>query len=453
VNAPVTRSATVDRPESTTAIDVYPATRLGRYRWVICFLLFVITVDNYMDRQLLSIAAPVLAAEYHFSNTDIALIANAFLVAYTVGQLFAGLFVDRIGARRGMTIAVVVWSVVTGLMAFGRSVTHFGIFRFLLGLSESVNFPAGTKVCAEWFPPNERATAVGFFQSGSAVGAMLTPAVAAYMITRFGWQAAFIILAIPGFIWLPFWLRSYRTVETHPRLSEQERVYITAHRGEQAAPASEQKVRWSFFLRHRLVLAVAAARFLEEPSGWFYFTWLPIYLKDHRDVSLINIGFLLIIPFLTFDIGKVGGGWLSSLFMKRGWTLDRARKVVMLGSALCMAASIPAMLASTPLGFVLLISIATLGHGSWATTTQTIPGDIVAPRFVGTVYGITAFGGGIGAIIFTFVTGKLVDLYGSFTVPFVIAGILPLIGYWVFALLAREIKPIQFDPQSEEAVV
>jgi MFS transporter, ACS family, hexuronate transporter len=417
----------------------------GRYRWLVCLLLFLITVDNYMDRQMLSIAAPVLAAEYGLSNADVAFIANAFLVAYTVGQLFAGVFVDRIGARRGMTLAVVVWSLVTGLTALGRSVFQFSILRFWLGLSESVNFPAGVKVCAEWFPPKERATAVGFFQSGSAVGAMITPVVAAYLITRFGWQAAFLIVAVPGFIWVPFWLLYYRPVETNPRLGAEERDYILSFRGEQAALQPGQTLHWAFFLKQRLVLAVAAARFLEEPAGWFYFTWLPIYLRNYRDVSLINIGFLLIIPFLTFDIGKVGGGWVSSLLMKRGWTLDRARKVVMLASALCMVASLPAIVAATPLGFVLLISLATLGHGAWATTTQTIPGDIVAPRFVGTVYGITAFGGGIGAILFMYATGRLVDTYGSFTAPFVIAGILPLVGYGVFVSLAREIKPIQFE--------
>ena len=436
--------------ETTGTSDVQAPRELGRYRWLICLLLFLITVDNYMDRQMLSIAAPVLAAQYQLSNTDIAIIVNAFLVAYTVGQLFAGVFVDRIGARNGMALAVIIWGVVTGLMALARSVMQFSILRFLLGLSESVNFPAGVKVCAEWFPPKERATAVGFFQSGSAVGAMITPVLAAYLITQFGWQAAFVVSAIPGLIWVPFWLRYYRPVETNPRLGESERAYILAHRGEQAALAPGQTIRWSFFVKQRLVLAVAVARFLEEPAGWFYFTWLPIYLRNYRDVSLMNVGFLLIIPFLTFDIGKVGGGWVSSHFMKQGWTLDRARKIVMLVSALCMVASIPAMLAPTPLGFVLLISVATFGHGCWATTTQTIPGDIVAPRFVGTVYGITAFGGGIGAILFMYVTGKLVDTYGSFTAPFVIAGILPLIGYGLFVLLAGQIKPIQFEAAIHE---
>ena len=432
-------------PDTVGANHAQNPRELGRYRWLVCLLLFVITVDNYMDRQMLSIAAPVLADEYGFSNTDIAFIVNAFLVAYTVGQLFAGVFVDRIGARRGMTLAVVIWSVVTGLTALGRSVFQFSILRFVLGLAESVNFPAGVKVCAEWFPPKERATAVGFFQSGSAVGAMITPVVAAFLITRFGWQTAFLIVAVPGLLWVPFWLRYYRPVETNPRLGDEERAYILSFRGEQAVLAAGQTLRWSFFLKQRLVLAVAAARFLEEPAGWFYFTWLPIYLKNYRDVSLMNIGFLLIIPFLTFDIGKVGGGWVSSWLMKQGWPLDRSRKVVMLVSALCMIASLPAMLAPTALTFVLLISVATMGHGSWATTTQTIPGDIVAPRFVGTVYGMTAFGGGVGAILFMYATGKLVDTYGSFTAPFVIAGILPLVGYGVFVLLAREIAPIQFE--------
>jgi len=431
--------------EPIDSSSVQPSRQLGRYRWVLCSLLFVITVNNYMDRQMLSIAAPAIIAEYQFSNSDIAVIANAFLFAYTIGQLLAGMFVDRIGARNGMTLAVLMWSSMMLVTPFARSIFQFGSIRFLLGLAESVNYPAGVKVCAEWFPPKERATAVGFFQSGSAIGAVLTPVIAAALILQFGWRAAFILVAVPGLIWVPFWLKYYAPIERSTRVSEAERGYILAHRGEQASVTPGKQIGWSFFVKQRLVLAVALSRFLEEPSGWFYFTWLPIYLKNYRDVSLMNIGLLLIIPFLTLDVGKVGGGWLSSRLMKRGWTLDRARKIVMLMSALSMAASLPAIFAPTPLGFVLFISLATLGHGAWATTTQTIPGDIVAPRFVGTVYGITAFGGGIGAIIFTYVTGKLVDTYGSFTGPFVIAAVLPLVAYAAFALVAGRIGPVQFD--------
>jgi ACS family hexuronate transporter-like MFS transporter len=417
---------------------------VGRHRWLICLLLFLITVNNYMDRQMLSIAAPAIIAEYGFTNSDIATIANAFLIAYTVGQLFAGLLVDRIGARRGMPLAVLLWSGMSLLVTLSRGVAQFSVLRFLLGLSESVNYPAGVKVCAEWFPAKERATAVGIFQSGSAIGAMITPAIAAWLIVQFGWRAAFVLVALPGFLWVPFWLRSYAPLERHSRVSDAERRYIISGRGDGRAGHAQQ-IRWSFFLKQRQVLAIAAARFLEEPSGWFYFTWLPLYLSNYRDTPLTRVGVLLIIPFLALDIGKVGGGWVSSRLMTHGWTLDRARKSVMLVSALCMLASIPAMWAATPLASVMYISLATFGHGCWATTTQTIPGDIVEPRFVGTVYGITAFGGGVGAIIFTYVTGQLVDAYGAFTIPFVIAGVLPLVGYAAFACIAGQIRPVPFD--------
>jgi ACS family hexuronate transporter-like MFS transporter len=425
---------------------------LGRYRWWISLLLFLITVNNYMDRQMLSIAAPVIAAEYSLRNTDIALIANAFLIAYTFGQLFAGVFVDRVGARVGMTVAVIMWSGMSFAMVLGRSVAQFAVIRFLLGFAESVNYPGGTKVCAEWFPTRERATAVGFFQSGSAIGAMLTPVIAASLIVHFGWRASFVLVALPGLLWIPLWLHYYQPVERSTRVSSDERNYILSQRNEQGTSAPQSTVRWNLFLKQRLVVAVALARFLEEPAGWFYFTWLPLYLRNYRDVSLIGIGFLLLIPFFTLDIGKVGGGWVSSHLIKTGWSLDRARRVVMLVSAVCMAASLPALLAPTALGFVLLISVATLGHGSWATTTQTIPGDIVAPRFVGRVYGITAFGGGIGSVLFMYVTGKLVDIYGSFTGPFVIAGILPLLAYGAFSVLAGEIKPVVFDSPNGETI-
>ena len=183
----------------------------------------MITVNNFMDRQMLSIAAPAITAEFGFTNADIAAIANAFLIAYTVGQLFAGMLVDRIGARRGMTFAVLLWSGMSFLVTLSRSVAQFSVMRCLLGLAESVNYPAGAKVCAEWFPPHERATAVGIFQSGSAIGAMITPAIAAGLIVQFGWRAAFVLVALPGLVWLPFWLRYYTPLERSTRVSEPER--------------------------------------------------------------------------------------------------------------------------------------------------------------------------------------------------------------------------------------
>jgi MFS transporter, ACS family, hexuronate transporter len=414
--------------------------QIGRYRWLICVLLLAITVNNYMDRQILSIAAPAISAEFKLSNSNIASIANAFLIAYTFGQLFAGVYIDWIGARTGFTLAVVSWSLTAMATALSRGVLSLGVFRFLLGGSEAVNYPGGVKVCAEWFPPKELATAVGIYQSGSSVGAMIAPISAAILIEYFGWRSAFLVVALPGLLWIPFWRFFYAPVESNPKLSEEERRYILANR---VGGDRTSKLSWRVFLRQKTVWAVALARFFEEPAGWFYFTWLPLYLQNHRSVPLLRIGVLLFIPFLTFDVGKVGGGWISSVLLKRGSTLDWARKAVMLASAVCLMASIPSVFTKTPLEFVLLISLATFGHGCWTTTAQTIPGDIVPPSRVGTVYGITACGGGLGSILFTQLTGKLVDVTGSFTMPLFIAGVLPIIGFAVFSLLAPRLKPLE----------
>ena len=356
------------------------------------------------------------------------------------------MLVDRIGARRGMTFAVLMWSGMSLLVTLSRSVAQFSVMRFLLGLSESVNYPAGAKVCAEWFPPKERATAVGIFQSGSAIGAMITPAIAAWLIVQFGWRPAFVLVALPGLLWLPFWLRYYAPIERSTRVSEPERAYILSDQGEHGVVAAGQQIPWSFFLKQRLVLAVAAARFLEEPSGWFYFTWLPLYLSNYRDVPLTRIGVLLIIPFLALDIGKVGGGWVSSRLMKHGWTLDRARKIVMLVQCGVHARQHPGDVgrdAARPACCSSAWPPSAMDAGR--QRLRRYPATSSPPRFVGTVYGITAFGGGVGAIIFTYATGQLVDAYGSFTIPFVIAGVLPLLGYVAFASIAGQIKPVQFD--------
>lgn len=432
--------------EVTSAAASAPLARRGRYRWVICLLLFLVTANNFMDRQTFSIAAPVIASGYKLSNSDIATIANAFLIAYSFGQFLAGLFVDWLGPKAGFTLAVACWSAVSALTSLGRGVISFSIFRFALRLSEGVNQPGGVKVAAEWFPPKELATAVGLIQSGSSIGMMIVPPIAAYLIVHFGWKAAFVLIALPGFAWIPLWRIFYEPLQTSRRVGEAERCYNLEERNARSRSEHDQgKITWWRLARQRVVLGVALARFFEEPAGWFYFTWLAIYLKNFRDVSLIHTGLLLTIPMAGFDVGKIGGGWGSSRLMKCGWSLDWSRKAVMLMSAVCMLAAIPAVMAHSPLGFVLLVSVATFGHGCWATTTQTIPGDVVAPRWVGTVYGITAFGGGSGAVIFMYVTGKLVDMHGSFTVPFVIAGLLPMVGFIAFSLLAGQIKPLRFS--------
>ena len=423
-------------------------TRVGRYRWLMCFLLFLITVNNYIDRQAISIVAPVISTEFHLSNSDIAIIVNAFLIAYTVGQLFSGAFMDWVGSRNGYTILVVLWSLAGVLTSLARGLFSFSAFRFLLGLAESGNFPGGVKVSAEWFPPQERSTAVGIFTSGASIGAIITPPLMAYLVVTVGWQLAFILVGLPGFFWVIAWRRMYAPVTRHPRVGEAERAHIL--RGRTESPESQLKSAppWKFFLRQRMFWGVFLGRFIEEPASWFYFTWLPLYLKGFRGLALMDIGFLLTIPFLTLDLGYIGGGWIASRLIKRGWSLNRSRKTVMVLSALCMVASIPAPLAPTTSGFVLLISIATFGHGSWASNIMTLPGDIAPHRLVGTLYGMTAFGGGLGSILFMQITGKLVDVQQSFNTAFLIAGILPLLAALVVLTVTGKIRPLQMPVHS-----
>lgn len=421
----------------------------GRYRWVICLLLFLMTTKNYMDRQMFSIASPVVANEYGLSNSDIALIVNAFLLAYTFGQLFAGRFMDWMGSRWGLTIVVLIWSVAGTLTSLATSVFTFGFYRFVLGTAESGNFPGGVKVVAEWFPSKERSTAVGIFTSGASIGAILTPPIAAYLIVKYGWRLAFVAIGIPGLLWIPAWLSLYGPVSSHPRLSSREQKCIFSDRMESTDAIAARLPRWSLFLKSKAVWGIFLGRFIEEPASWFYLTWLPIYLKEFRDIPLLNIGFYLIIPFVTLDVGYIGGGWAASRLIRNGWSLSKARKAVMLISACCMLSSIPAAAAPTALSFVFLISVATFGHGSWASNVMTMPGDIVPHDWVGTVYGITAFGGGIGSVVFMQLVGRIVDTQHSFKSVFFIAGILPLFAFGVLSLLIGKLEALKVAQAGE----
>jgi ACS family hexuronate transporter-like MFS transporter len=422
---------------STEAEAFSPPPRVGNFRWLICAMLFVVTVSNYVDRQTISIVAPVISAQFHLSNSDIAMIVSAFLLAYTLGQSVAGMFMDWIGSKRGFSILVITWSVTSILTSLARGVWSFSFFRFLLGFAESGNFAGGVKVVAEWVPEHERSTAVGLFVSGASIGAILTPPLVALLVVKAGWQASFVLVGIPGLLWFLWWRSQYGSVSSHSKLSNAERAYIQKDRDE-ARPARRLGLQSFFFLKRRMFWGVFLGRFVEEPASWFYLTWLPLYMENFRGESLLNIGFLLVIPFLTLDLGYVGGGWISSQLVRRGWSLDKARKSVMAASALCMVSAIPAFFTPSTLGFVFLVSAATFGHGGWAANIMTLPGDMVPHRLVGTLYGITALGGGLGSIIFTQITGKLVDVQHSFSTPFIISGLLPLLALVIILFVSGE---------------
>jgi MFS transporter, ACS family, hexuronate transporter len=424
-------------PPETNADWVSSPTSKG-YRWLICALLFLISVNNYMDRQLLSIVAPSITHDFHLSASDLALIIDAFLVSYGIGQLFSGRLMDWIGPRQGFTLSVLVWSLASIGTSLARTVMGFGFLRFLLGAAESGNFSGGVKVISQLFPPRERTMAVGVFASGVSVGALVTPPLAAYLIVRYGWRAAFIVVGAPGLLWLVAWLSLYRPVDSPSQPSTLEHTS-----GENNSPVLVNARSWSFLLKRRLVWGLILGRFIEEPVGWFFFSWLPLYLKTFHGMTLINIGWLLTIPFFMLDLGFLVGGWVASVLMKRGYSVDLVRRVTMGGSAICMLSTIAAVMAATPLAFVLLIGIATFGHGCWSSNLMAMPGDVLPYHSVGTLYGMAACGGSIGSMIFMLVVGKLIDTQRSFTLPFVIAGLLPLIGVILTFMVAGRIQQLQ----------
>ena len=311
--------------------------RLGNWRWYICGLLFAATTINYIDRQVIGILKPTLQSEFGWSEIDYADIVFAFQLAYAIGLLIAGRLMDRFGARLGFSLVIVVWSLaamahaeatwfgpgVAAVLAmvgltYSGSVAGFIAARFALGLGEAGNFPASIKVIADWFPKKERALATGIFNSGTNVGALITPLVVPFVTVTWGWYWAFIATGFIGFFWLIVWWVSYAPPESHPKLSSAEFAHI---RSDPADPAV--RVPWSTLLKHRQTWAFALAKFMTDPVWWLYLFWIPDFLNRNYGINLSRIGPPLVVIYLIADIGSIGGGWLSSALIKRGWTPER----------------------------------------------------------------------------------------------------------------------------------
>jgi ACS family hexuronate transporter-like MFS transporter len=395
-------------------------------RWWIAGLLFLATVINYVDRQTLSVLAPVLREQFRMSNTDYSRIVFAFLLAYTFMQSGSGRLMDWLGTRRGFSLTIAWWSVAAMLHTTANSILHFGIFRFLLGLGEAGNWPGGVKTVSEWFPTKERAFAVGLFNSGSCLGAVLAPPLVAWMALHWSWRVAFLWTGSLGFLWLALWLILYRLPRDHPWITQQEREHICSNAGV-SQPAKRESIRWLDLFQYKQVWGLVLARMLTDPVWWFYAFWLPEYLKSERHFNLAMIGYFGWIPFLTADAGNFVGGGLSSYLVRRGWRVLAARKTTMFGSAAVMLVGIPAVLTGSPALALVLISVATLAYSSWATNILTLPADLFPNEVVASVSGLSGTGAGIGGMIFTLMTGLVVDRF-SYVPVFTAAAVLPLMA-------------------------
>ena len=410
--------------------------RAGRTRWWIVWTLFCSTAINYISRQTFSVLSPVIATQYHLTHTDLAKIIGAFQISYALTWLIGGIFLDAVGTRVGLLVAVVWWSLVNMLMGFASSVSSFVAFRFMLGIGEGLNWPGASKTVAEWFPSEERSVAVAIFDSGSSVGGALAALIIPLIALAFGWRWSFVFSGLLGFVWLFLWLRVYHPLDRHPRVSPQEVEFI--HAGQQMAPKSKDKgaQRWLRLGRNRNVWGIVLGRALTDPIWWFYVFWLPQYLSDARGFSLKQIAVFAWMPFVAADLGNFTGGLISGYCIRRGLSIVRARTWVCAASCLPILAGIPAARVHSVYVALALICVALWGYASWSTMGLTLPSDLFPQDVVATVTGLSGLAAGIAGVAFTFVVGITVDRF-SYGPAFLVAGLLPVAATVLLFLLIR----------------
>jgi ACS family hexuronate transporter-like MFS transporter len=409
------------------------------YRWTIVALLFVATTINYVDRQVLGILAPTLSRELHWSETAYGDVVSWFSFAYALGFLVAGRLLDRIGVKRGLGAAVVIWSLASMAHALARTATAFSLARAALGVGESAIFPGSIKSVAEWFPKRERALAAGLFNAGTNTGAIVAPLIVPYVALRWGWQWAFIATGALGFLWLALWLPLYGDPATHPKVSHDERMLIASDPPDAPMPTSS----WTRLLGYRQTWAFAVGKLLADPVWWFYLYWLPKFLDAKYGIKLSGIALPLIVVYVTADVGSIGGGWLSSSLIKRGWTVNRARKTTMLAMALLILPTALAGRADSAWVAIGIVAVAAAAHQAWSANVYTLASDMFPRSAVGSVVGIGAFAGAMGGVLFQRAVGRLLDANGGNYAPiFVVCGSAYLVAWMLIQLLSPKLEPV-----------
>ena len=450
-----------------------PATNRSHYRWVICALLFFATTINYVDRQVFSILGPNLTDEFHWTAPDYSAIVSAFTLAYAVGYLVVGRMMDRIGVRAGLALAVAVWSLAA--MAHGLvgplvysglpwikaalagsltgavtpavlSVAGFSMARFALGLAEGGNFPAAIKTVGQWHPKRERALSTGIFNSGSNVGIIIAAYAVPLVVGKlnWGWAAAFYFTVALGFLWLLFWLAMYDRPQRHPRVSPAELAVI-----ESDPPDAPDPIPWICLLGYRQTWAYALGMFLASPVWWFYLYWLPKFLKNNHGIDLGHVFWPLLIVYLMADLGSIGGGGLSSWLIRRGASVNAARKTAFLVCALCVAPVVIVARVTNLWAAVFLIGLAAAAHQGFSANLYTIVSDTVPRKAISSVVGIGGTAACLGMLVLSTLVGQILQwtqaVYGKedYLIPFVIAGSAYLVATAIIHLLLPRLEPLE----------
>jgi MFS transporter, ACS family, hexuronate transporter len=415
-----------------------PSEKIGRYRWVIVSLLFMAMVINYVDRQTIGLLKSDLSKEFGWSEGDYADLVFYFQLSYAAAYIVWGKIMDKIGARWGFGIAFLIWQVAHIAHAGARGLNGFIIARMGLGIGEAGGFPGGIKAVAEWFPKKERAFATGLFNAGTNIGAIVTPLVVPGIVLAWGWQMAFIVTGLAGLIWLPIWLLVYRRPREQKRVGAAELAHI-----EQDPADPVEKISWLKLLTHKETWAYSLGKFLIDPIWWMFLFWLPDFLGKRYGLDLKTFGPPLIAIYLLSDVGSVGGGWLSSKFMKMGWSINRARKTTML---ICALLAVPVMFASQADSVwlaVLIIGVATAAHQGFSANLYTLPSDVFPRAAVGSVVGIGGMLGAVGGMVFSKYIGKVLEEIGTYTPIFIIAGSAYLVALLVVHILTPKMEPVK----------
>ncbi|MEN6405459.1 MAG: MFS transporter [Thermoguttaceae bacterium] len=464
---------------TAVASDGGSPSRPTHFRWVVCGLLFFATTVNYVDRQVFGILGPSLTEEFHWTETHFSFIVSVFTLAYAIGYMAVGRLMDRIGVRRGFTLAVVVWSgaammhglvhpLVYSFLPWSQamlggsllgmltptvvSVVGFSAARFMLGLAEGGNFPGAIKAVGEWHPKKERAFATGLFNSGSNVGIIVAAYAVPFIVTQrqWGWAAAFYLTGALGFVWWVFWVLLYDSPDRHPRVSPDELAYIRSD-----PPDPPVHIPWFSLLGYRQTWAYTVGMFMTSPIWWFYLYWMPKFLKNNHNIDLNQVFWPLLVVYLMADAGSVAGGWFSSWMIRRGFSVNVARKTAFLVCSLCVVPVVCVSRLTDMWAAVLLVGLAAAAHAGFSANLYTIVSDTVPRKVVSSVVGIGGTAGCIGMLFLSTLIGLVLDWteakYGDkdYLIPFLIAGSAYLIATAVIHLLLPRLEPMRFDDSTD----
>ncbi|MEY8759072.1 MFS transporter [Chryseobacterium tongliaoense] len=412
-------------------------------RWWMLSLVFLATTINYLDRQVMGLLKPTLEAEFQWSEKDYSYIVMAFTGAYAFGYLAMGRFIDRVGTKIGYAVSLIVWSIASMGHGLVKSTFGFLVARTTLGLSEAGNFPAAIKSVAEWFPKKERALATGIFNSGATVGAILAPLLVPWILGHYGWQQTFVWIGAAGMLWIVLWWKFYYVPEKSKNLSKEEYRYI---KSDQEETVSEQsKVPLSELFKYKVTWSFAIGKIMTDPIWYFFMFWLPAYFSDVFKMDLTKPSIPLIIIYSGTTIGSIGGGYLSSLLIKKGWGIGKARSFTMLLFALMVVPVMFSKYIDNMWIITMVIAFATAAHQGWGANLMTTVGDKLPNNYVSSVIGFGGMMGSVAGIIFPLFIGIVLDSFkkagninGGYNIIFFIAGISYLAAWMIIWLLNRD---------------